>query len=308
MVRLPDSAHLRDRLRQFLTSASYVTLLVFGVLVGRASGQLTCLGLISALGFLAWASTFKRARAIADIATSRIGSAAQGYVELVGHASGAVSETLTAPFSGAACVWYRYRSYSRAGRDGDWQQVDHGSSNVTFEISDGSGVCRVDPDDAEVIAPQSRTTYQGGDEKHVEEFLTRGSVIYVLGEFRTLGGAHAALSVSEDVGELLKTWKQDPVELKRRFDLDGNGEIDMHEWELARRLATQMVEKEHREIRTIGDSHIVKAPVDGRLYLISTLPPHKLRQRFVWWSLFHLCVAVVALGSIVWLQRQASGV
>lgn len=299
---LPDRADLRDRLRQFLTSAGYLGLLAFALLVGRASGQLTGLGLISALGFVAWAATYKRARAIADIATSRIGAAAQGYVELVGHASGAVSEMIVTPYSGVACIWYRYRSYSRSGRDGDWQETDHGSSNVTFEISDGSGVCRIDPDGAEVIAPQSRTTCHG-DDKHVEEFLLRGSVIYVLGELRTLGGAHAALSVSEDVGALLGAWKQDPVELKRRFDLDGNGEIDMHEWELARRLATRMVEKEHREIRNIGDSHIVRAPVDGRLFLISTLPPHKLRRRFVWWSVFHLGVAVVALGAIVWLQR-----
>ncbi len=298
----PDRADLRDRYCQFLTSASYVGLLAFGLLVGRASGQVACLGLISAVGFLAWASTYKRARAIADIATSRIGAAAQGYVELVGHASGAPSEMLVTPFSGVACVWYRYRSYSRSGRDGDWQEVDHGSSSVTFEISDGSGVCRVDPDHAEVIAPQSRTTYQG-DDKHVEEFLLRGSVIYVLGEFCTLGGAHAALSVSEDVRGLLGTWKQDPVQLKRRFDLDGDGEIDMHEWELARRLATRMVEKEHREIRSIGDSNVVRSPADGRLFLISTLPPHTLRQRFVGWSLFHLGVAVLALGGIGWFQR-----
>ncbi len=299
---LPDRADLRDRFAQLLTSAGYLGLLAVALQVGRTSGGLTCLGLMAALGFLAWSSTYKRARAIADIATSRIGSAAQGYVELVGRASGAASETVITPFGGVACIWYRYRSYSRSGSDGDWQEVDHGSSNVTFEISDGSGVCRIDPDHAEVIAAQSRTTCQG-DDKHVEEYLLRGSVIYVLGELRTLGGAHAALSVSEDVSALLGTWKQDPVQLKRRFDLDGNGEIDMHEWELARRLATRMVEKEHREIRSIGDSHMVRAPVDGRLFLISTLPPHKLRQRFVWWSLLHLGVGVLALGSIVWLQR-----
>ena len=109
---LPDRADLRDRLRHFLTSAGYLGLLAFALLVGRASGQLTGLGLISALGFVAWAATYKRARAIADIATSRIGAAAQGYVELVGHASGAVSEMIVTPYSGVTCFWYRCRSYS----------------------------------------------------------------------------------------------------------------------------------------------------------------------------------------------------
>jgi hypothetical protein len=74
---------------------------------------LACLGLIAGLGFLAWASTYKRARAIADIATSRIGAVAQGYVELVGRASAAPGEMLVTPFSGVACIWYRYRVYSK---------------------------------------------------------------------------------------------------------------------------------------------------------------------------------------------------
>jgi hypothetical protein len=302
LIGLPDRADLRDRYRQFLTSAGYVSLLALGLLVGHVPGQMASLGLMAALGFLAWASTYKRARAISDIATSRIGAAAQGYVELVGRASGAPSEMIVTPFSGLPCIWYRYRIYSKSEGRGDWHEVDRGSSHFTFEISDGSGVCRIDPDHAEVIAPSRRTTRQG-DDKQVEEFLLRGSVIYVLGELRTLGGAQAALNLSADVSALLGSWKQDPVELKRRFDLDGNGEIDLQEWALARRLATRTVEKEHREIRSIGDAHIVQAPADGRMFLISTLSPQKLRQRFLAWSLFHLAVALLALGGIVWLQR-----
>jgi hypothetical protein len=39
------------------------------------------------------------------------------------------------------------------------------------------------------------------------------------------------------------------------------------------------------------------------MFLISTLSPQKLRQRFLAWSLFHLAVAVLARGGIVCLQR-----
>jgi hypothetical protein len=261
-----------------------------------------CLGLVAAIGFLAWASTYKRARAIADLATSRIGSAAQGYVEVVGRASAAIDELILSPFSGLACIWYRYRVYSRDNAKGEWREIDSGTSEATFEIDDGSGACRVDPDHAEVVSPETRVTYSDGD-KQVEELLFGGCQIYVLGEFSTLSGAQGLPSVSEDVGALLDEWKKDPVQLQRRFDLDGNGEIDAREWELARRLATRTVEQRHRQMPALADVHMIRAPTDGRMFLISPLPPHRLRQRFLWWSLFHLGVALLALAGLLSLQR-----
>jgi hypothetical protein len=48
--------------------------------------------------------------------------------------------------------------------------------------------------------------------------------------------------VRVDVSDLLSEWKKDPVQPKKRFDLDGNGEIDMQEWELARHAAFRGVE------------------------------------------------------------------
>lgn len=301
-VDWPTLADLRDRYRHALTSASYLGLLAFGLHLGPASGGVVCLGLIAAVGFLAWASTYRRARAIAEVATSRIGSAAQGYVEVMGRASCTPSELILSPFGGLACIWYRYRVYSKDGTDGRWQEIDRGSSAATFEISDGTGACRVDPDHAEVISPERRVTYRDGD-KQVEELLFGGSVIYVLGQFSTLGGAHSALSVSEDVGALLATWKQDPVQLQRRFDLDGNGEIDLQEWELARRLATRTVERQHREVRNQSELNIIGAPADGRMFLISALSPHKLRRRYLRWSFFHLSVALSGAGFLFWLER-----
>ena len=135
--------------------------------------------------------------------------------------------------------------------------------------------------------------------------LFAGSLIYVLGEFTTVRGGDAAMSVSADVSALLASWKQYPVQLKKRFDLDGNGEIDLQEWERARRLATRTVEQQHRDIRTLAELNIVRAPANGRMFLISTLPLNKPRQRYQWWSAFHLSVAVAALapgrGQILWV-------
>jgi hypothetical protein len=102
------------------------------------------------------------------------------------------------------------------------------------------------------------------------------------------------LSLRDDVSALLAEWKSNPAELKRRFDVDRDGEISMNEWELARKLATRTVEQQHRAIRSQSGIHMVRAPADGRLFLLSTLSPHSLRRRFVLWSWLHLAVAVGA--------------
>ncbi len=298
----PRLADLRDRYRQALTSASYLGLLAFGLHLGQALGWMICLGLMALVGLLAGASTYRRARAIADIATSRIGSAAQGYVEVVGRAKAVASELILSPYSNTACIWYRYRVYSRDNPRSEWREIDSGSSTATFELSDGTGACRVDPEYAEVMSPERRVSHRDGD-KLIEEMLFAGSLIYVLGEFSTVHGGHAATSVREDVGALLASWKQDPVQLKKRFDLDGDGQIDLHEWELARRLATKTVERQHRELRNLGELNLMRAPAHGRMFLISTLSPQQLRRRYLWWSALHLGVAAAGLGVLLYSFR-----
>jgi hypothetical protein len=298
VIDVPRLAGLRERHSHQFALIGYAGLTGFGLHLEQASGWSVSLWLIAAIGLLATTASYRRARAIADIATSRIGSAAQGHVEVVGKAKAEPSELIFSPYSHTACIWYRYRVYSRDEPRGEWRQIDSGASNTTFEITDGSGACRVDPEHAEVMAPEQRVSYRDGD-KLVEEMLFAGSQIYVLGEFTTVRGEGAALSLSADVSALLARWKQDPMQLKKRFDLDGNGEIDPQEWELARRLATRTVEKEHREIRQLGELNILRAPTDGRMFLISTLPPHKTRRRYLLWSAFHLGVAMVALGALI---------
>ena len=300
-VELPTLADLRQGYRQQLTSASYLGLLFGGLNLRHSIGGLVCLGLMAVVALVAWVLTYQRSRAVADVATSRIGSAAQGYVELTGRASGGASELLRSPFSATECVWYRYRVLERDG-DNDWCEVERGASTTTFELSDGSGVCRVDPEHAELLGAHRRETIRD-HQKQVEEMLLRGSSIYVLGEFRTLGSTDTALSASADVSALLADWKKDRAELLRRFDADGNGEIDLQEWEVARRQAIKTVEQQHHEMRQTSELSVVRAPADGRMFLISTLPSDKLRRRYLWWSLFHLGVAMLGFSGLVWWSR-----
>ncbi len=301
-MQLPRWADLAGRYRQGLTSASYLGLLGVGAHFERRGGWLLAFSLISAIGLIAWGATYRRARAIADIATSRIASAAQGYVEVVGRGSVARDELILCPVSGTPCLWYRYRIYEKSGGEREWRLVDSGESHATFAIADSSGMCRVDPEHAEVVPAETRTTYPA-DTKQVEEFLFGGSPIYVLGEFATRVDVPTAQNVREDVGVLLADWKKDPARLHARFDLDRDGKIDAREWELARRLAASTVARQHRETYDAAEEHLLRAPANGRLYIISALPPQQLRRRFLLWSLFHLGVALAAAGALFGLAR-----
>lgn len=283
-----------------LTSGSYLGLLAIALHFREQNIGVISFASVIVIGLFAWAFSYKRVRTIADIATSRIGSAAQGYVELYGRASVDAENLIQSPLSGIACVWFRYWVYTKDNSDREWRETSSGISDSMFEIRDGTGRCQVDPDNADVVSPERRVSYQG-DYKHVEEMLFAGGSIYVLGEFSTIGGANSVLNVKEDVSALLTEWKKDPVQLKKRFDLDGNGEVDMQEWALARNAAIREVEKQHRELRAEPGVHVMRAPQDGRLFLISNLSPQKLRRRYLLWSYFHLGVSVLATSAIFWL-------
>jgi len=211
----------------------------------------------------------------------------------MGRASVSPEHLIVTPLGGIACIWYRYRLYSRDNAKRKWRQIDSGVSSSTFDISDATGVCTVDPDHAEVVGAEVRTSYPGQD-KLVEECLFGGGRIYLLGDFATLSGSSTVLSLREDVVSLLTSWKQDPADLHRRFDLDRNGTIDLHEWEQARQLATRTVQRQHRDMRQQPGVHLLRAPRDGRLFLISALSPQALRNHFLRWTAFHFCIGLTA--------------
>lgn len=288
---------LRGQYAETLTSGSYVFLLAMAFNASGDSSHLVYLALLALVAFVSWTATYKRSQAIAHLPTSRIGSAAQGYVELYGRANLENDFVIAAPHSGKQCLWYRYRMYER--EDNDWQEIHHVVSSATFEISDATGVCRVDPDDAEVLGADVHTSYRDGH-KHVEELLFSGGKIYVLGEFSTLNAAPNAVSLREDVSHLLADWKKDPAQLKKRFDLNHDGQIDLQEWELARKLALRMVEKEHAQLHLASHVHLMRAPKNNRLFLISSLSPQKLRRRYLFWSYIHIAVFLIAGAAAFW--------
>ena len=287
---------LRDGYVNLLTSGSHLLLLVAAAKINERPAWTVSLALIAAISFVAWTSNFRRGRAIADTPTSRIGSAAQGYVELYGSAR-SNQKLVQAKGGSIPGVWYRCKTY-QMNSERKWVMTDETVSESLFEINDGSGTCLIDPDDAEVITTHTRTWHEG-QYRHEEQQLFASDFIYVLGEFQTKGGAHELLSHKEDVSALLAEWKRDPERLKERFDLDGDGQIDLREWELARKAAAREVEKNHRELRQQPGIHVISRPPSGRMYLISNLSPQQLKRKYQWWSALHLGIFFAGLAGVI---------
>lgn len=248
------------------------------------------------VAIFAWYGNLRRYRVIVDHPTSRIVSAPQGYVELHGQGSDADGFTLVAPLSGLPCIWYRYVLERRQGNS--WVPSDSGESSDLMLLDDGSGKCLLDPEGAEVHSRHYRMWGDGSARKK-EWLIQAGDSLYVIGEHVTLGGAHTDLDFRADLSALLSEWKQDKAELLRRFDADGDGEIDLQEWNKARTEAEKEVSRHHLEIRTRDGFHMMRRPAGGRLYLIASLPPAKLARRYRVWSWLHLTAFLAGAAALL---------
>ena len=250
--------------------------------------------IIAVVAFTAWMLSLRRMLAIGGTPTSKIASAAQGYVELVGRARPHPGGVLRGRYSLIPCVWHQY-TIEQKERDGKWHQIESGRSDDSFLLDDGSGLCLIDPENAEVLPRQTEYSMDGMDFRCKEALILPGEQVYAIGEFSTIGGETADLNLEQDVSELLGAWKRNKPALLARFDLDKDGQISEKEWMLARAQARREVRKTHNEIRTQPGTHMLHRPRDGRLFLISNIDASKLERRYTWWAWLHLAVLIGAV-------------
>mgnify|MGYP001764146072 CR=1 FL=1 len=289
--------------------------LVFAILVGGAAAL----------------RSFRRARLIEDTPTSRIRSAAQGYVEIEGNARLLAGTQNLAPLTQRPCVWWRYKiskrteSGSGKNRRSQWQTVASGTSSVPFVLDDGTGECIVQPDGAEVIPTESTTWYgstpwpaaapagkpflllTGSREyRYVEDRVYEHELVHALGDFRSTA-ATSEPNHQETVAERLAEWKQDQPALLQRFDRDRDGRIDMDEWEAARAAARQLVLEESVRRGPESNHHVLRRPDGGRLFLVSALPHNDLVRRYRRQALLAFVGFMAAVFALGWLLQGAFG-
>lgn len=262
-------------------------------------GAFTGIGL---LGMWAWLGMLRRSHAILDTPTSRIASAAQGYVELEGLARPLQDARIVSPMTSLPCLWYRYALYRRV-RD-RWRLEEQGQSDLPFLLDDGTGLCEIDPKGAEILTSHTESR-QIGDRRYTESVLLEGDRLYALGEFHTLGGSHHQFEPRNELDQLLTRWKADQAGLHARFDADGSGTIEAAEWEEARQAAEREVQRMQEAMRSEPARHSLRQPGHGRVYLISNLPPGELGRRYARWSQVHLLSLLLALFGMAWVLHQA---
>jgi len=251
--------------------------------------------------FKAWAKN----RVIEDTPTSRVRSAAQGYVELSGQGLLPADSQNKGPLTGMPCTWWRYKVEERSynGRSRSWSTVDSGTSEAPFLLDDGTGQCLIDPRGAEVFPgatnvwygpeawPQGRIpdgtgilgwlvdTFVTDKYRYTEHRLQPRGHVYAIGAFRSVGGVSVE-SPDAAIADLLREWKQDQATLLARFDSNHDGTISRVEWDQARAAARKQVLDGRAAVARPPSVNVLEDPMDGRSFLLAASDGESLARRF----------------------------
>jgi hypothetical protein len=287
---------------------------------------LAALAVVSGWGFLRGFRWWRWARLIEDTPTSRIRSAAQGYVELAGTGRRMPGAPLIAPLSRTPCTWWSFTIERRSrGRSNQsrWRVVRRGTSDGLFELEDDSGRCVVDPEGAEVLPAASNTWYGdtplpvagppphrgfrgfGSDYRYRESRMHDGDPLYAIGWFHTESNIRPG-AIDEEVAALLKQWKKDSGSLMSRFDKNRDGTLSLAEWEHARAAAHEQVRAERARHAAEPGIHILMKPRDAsRPYLLAAGEADALARRYRLHGLLGLAAFLAGVAGLAWLLINA---
>lgn len=277
---------LADFRTTWLTGGLHLLILFVAFQAGSTQAWPFALAAMAAVSFFAWMGNYRRYRQIQDLPTSRVASAAQGYVELFGRSAQIPDSPVLSPLTSLPCCWYRYCIERKTG-DGKWQHDDSGESVAHFLLVDDTGACVISPDGAEVMYAR-KSNWTRDDRRYTEWLLLPGGRLYAIGEFRTSSAGDLELDKNRDISNLLADWKQDKRGLLERFDSNRDGTIDLQEWEAARREARREIEDQHNAARAGEGVHLMRRPSDGRVFILAADMPEKIGKRFALWSWLHL--------------------
>jgi hypothetical protein len=263
-----------------------------------------------------------QARHLLDTPTSKIRSAAQGYVEFYGVLREQADTAIVAPLTGKPCLWWRFRIEEYCG-DGDkrtWRVVESGRSEGWLLLDDGTGQCLIDPRGAEV-RPSSREVWRGNlrhprgpvkggwtawldsgkSYRYTEERLHSGQPLYAIGEFRSSGGGRQGLDLSAAQGAVIREWKGDFAGLLQRFDSDRNGQLDEQEWNRVRLAAQLEAEDRHRQHSQRPAQHHMGKPGEAQPFILATAGEDELARQFYWQAAGGALLCLAGALATAWL-------
>ena len=288
-------------------------------------GQVFTFALAAAFCFGgAWVciSRWARARHLLDTPTSRIRSAAQGYVELVGMLRELSVPQPVAPLTGEHCLWWRYciEEYRSNGKRSSWSVLERGTSETWLRLADATGECLIDPRGADVhpafrkvwtgslrhprgVAPSGwlGLLSSGKRYRYTEERLHEGEPLYAIGDFRTTGGGRHGLDLSSAKREVIRQWKGDYAGLLQRFDSNADGQLDEQEWNRVHLAARLEAEDRHRQSSAAPEQHQLARPNEALPFVLSSHGEEVITRRFYWQAAGG---AAMCLVGAVWLAMQ----
>ncbi|MEX2352976.1 MAG: GIDE domain-containing protein, partial [Gammaproteobacteria bacterium] len=260
--------------------------------------------LASVGGFIGGFYFLLRKRAIENIPTSKIRSAAQGYLELTGHGQLLEGPQIIAPLTNTPCTWYSFsvQERRRSGKNSRWVTIEKGISDSLFLLIDDTGKCIIDPEGASVIPSVTDTWYgttprprhgkktgrsflSRGRYRYIEQRMHIGDDLYAIGLYKTVGGADGHFNINDEVIRLLREWKQDSESLLQQYDHNRDGKIDLQEWEAVREAAMNQVLTDHRELQSMPPVNIMGKTQDSRRpFILSAVPQDKLIKRYGYYA------------------------
>ena len=278
--------------------------------------------------YLAYRS-FKKSRLIEDMPTSLIRSASQGFTELIGIGK-PHGEHLSAPLTATPCLWWYYsiEQYLSTGKSSHWVKVESGASKQPFNIDDNSGLCLVLPEGADLAALHNKKWHGrlrhplGGSGKkpastlgllldsnigfgkryrYTERLIKEHDPLYILGHFSTDSTGKRCLSIDKLTGNILRSWKGDFASLLEKYDINGDGELDLDEWKSVQKAAKKEAQKQQRDNSQQDKEHAISKPTDtGLPFLIGSDEQDALSGHYRWWAIGWSLAFLLAGSGATW--------
>ncbi len=273
--------------------------------------------------------SWRNGRAVRDTPTSRVRSAAQGYVELDGRGVLAPGVQTRGPLTRLPCTWWSYKieEVRSMRRSRSWSTIDRGTSSSFFYLDDGTGRCLIDPRGAQVFAVEKTVWYGStrqadvripgetsllgrvadvlmrGNFRYTEHRMDVGAPLYAIGSFRSVGGV-TEVDLDAATLQLLREWKRDQETLLQHFDADGDGMLSGREWDAAREEAREQVQRETLMQPAAPTINMLSHPGDGRSFLLAAGDADSLARRFGLRAAGGIGGFLIALMALTWMLER----